>query len=60
MTEPTLGEKLSPVLKEIEEALWKYEANNPGVMPRYPLAGLKASVKILGSVIMSIFPKRIA
>ena len=50
MREP-IGKKLSPILTEIENTLWEYEANS-GNKPRYEENAVRASVKILMSVLM--------
>ena len=46
-----IGEKLSPVLEEIEETLWEYEAYN-GAKPNYTFEGFRAAVKIFMSAVM--------
>lgn len=45
-----IGEKLSPVLSEIEDTLWEYEAYN-GSKPGYTIKGFRAAVKIFMSVL---------
>ena len=47
----TIGEKLSPVLAEIEQTLWEYEAWGGG-QPHYTDEGFRAAVKIFMSVLM--------
>lgn len=47
-----LGRKLSPVLEEIEDALWEYDAQKLGD-PDFTDAGLRASIRILMSVLLS-------
>lgn len=47
----TIGQKLSPVLEEIENTLWQHEANF-NTPPQYTEAGFRAAVKIFMSVIM--------
>lgn len=47
----TFGQELSPVLCEIEDALWEWEANG-GLKPDYPIKGFKATIKIFISVMM--------
>jgi len=49
--EKTIGEKLSPILAEIEDTLWEYEANC-GLKPDYTMDGFKAGCKIFMSVLM--------
>lgn len=46
-----IGEKLSPVLEEIEDALWEfeYEVQNK---PNYTIKGFRAATKIFMSVLM--------
>lgn len=46
-----IGEKLAPVLKEIEDTLWEFEANR-GVAPNYPDKALASSTKIFMSVML--------
>ena len=46
-----IGEKLSPILVEIEEALWEHEANVQG-QPHYSSDGFRAALKIFMSALM--------
>jgi len=46
-----IGEKLSPILIEIENTLWEFEANN-GTKPNYSSEGFRAAIKIFMSVLM--------
>lgn len=46
-----IGEKLSPVLVEIEDALFEFEVNNQ-TQPNYTDGGFRAAIKICMSVIM--------
>lgn len=46
-----IGKKLSPVLVEIEETLWEFEAN-AGVKPEYTTEGFRAATKIFMSAIL--------
>jgi hypothetical protein len=46
-----LGEKLSPILEEIEYTLWEFEANG-GLKPNYTTEGFRAGIKIFMSVLM--------
>lgn len=46
-----IGEKLSPILEEIEYALWEFEANG-GSKPNYTIEGFRGGIKIFISVIM--------
>ena len=48
---PTIGEKLSPILVEIEETLWEHEATL-ATKPEYTLAGFRAAAKIFTSAMM--------
>lgn len=48
----TIGQKLSPILKEIEDTLWEYEFNAPNMPPNYDNDAIKSSCKILISVMM--------
>ena len=47
----TIGEKLSPVLAEIEETLWENEAKQIG-RPNFPAEGGQGAFKIFSAVIM--------
>lgn len=47
----TIGEKISPILVEIENTLWEFEFNS-GAKPEYTSEGLRAVVKIFASVLM--------
>lgn len=51
MVETPIGEDISPILKEIEDALWEFEAN-VGIQPLYTEDGFKAGIKIFLSVIL--------
>jgi len=51
MENKTLGQKLSPLLAEIEATLWESEAMD-GVQPHYTEEGFRAAVKIFMSAIM--------
>jgi hypothetical protein len=46
-----IGKKLSPILVEIEETLWNFEAHS-GTKPEYTLDGFRASIKIFMSALM--------
>lgn len=46
-----IGKKLSPILEEIEFALWDFEANE-SMKPEFTEEGLRASIKIFMSVIL--------
>lgn len=46
-----IGEKLSPILVEIENTLWEFEAN-VGMKPNYTLDAFRASIKIFMSTMM--------
>jgi len=47
----TIGEKLSPILVEIENTLWEFDAN-VGIPPKYTTEGFRAAVKIFSSALM--------
>jgi len=47
----TIGEKLNPILVELEETLLEFEINN-GNKPNFPAESLRASTKIFMSVLM--------
>ena len=44
-----IGEKLSPVLKEIEDTLWEFEYDYPEIKPEYTTEGFRAACKIFMS-----------
>lgn len=46
-----IGKELSPILQELEDALWFHEANN-GDKPCYSNEGFRASCKIFISAVM--------
>lgn len=46
-----IGQKLSPILTEIEDTLWEFEMNN-GIKPEYSTDGFRAATKIFMSVLM--------
>ena len=48
---PPIGERLSPILVEIEETLWEHEATL-ATKPEYTLAGFRAAAKIFMSAMM--------
>lgn len=50
---PTLGQKLSPILAEIEEAIWEKEANAPEPL-LFTEKGRRAGVKIFSSVLIDM------
>lgn len=51
MENKSIGEKISPILCEIEDTLWEFEANK-GVKPDYTIDGFRAATKIFMSVLM--------
>ena len=44
-----VGQRLSPVLEEIEDMLWEFELFCPGIRPKYTTEGFRASIKIFAS-----------
>ncbi len=46
-----IGQKLSPILEEIEMTLWEFEANRE-IKPEYTIEGFRAGVKIFMSVMV--------
>jgi hypothetical protein len=46
-----IGQKLSPVLVEIEDTLWEFEYHNAS-KPNYSIDGFRAATKIFMSVMM--------
>ncbi len=51
LREQTFGEKLSPVLKEIEDAIWQHEIEFEDEPPHYTLDGFRAAAKIFMSAL---------
>jgi len=47
----TIGEKINPILQELETTLWEFDAFNCG-KPCYPNESLRAATKIFVSVLM--------
>ena len=47
-----IGEKLSPVLVEIEDTLWEFEYDYPQIRPEYTTEGFRATCKIFMSAMM--------
>ena len=47
----TIGQKISPILNEIESALWEFEAYD-GSKPDYTIEGFRGGIKIFMSVLM--------
>lgn len=52
MKNRTLGEKLSPILAELEGAIWESEFIAPGVRPQYTQEGLRGAIKIFSSALL--------
>ncbi len=48
----TIGEKLSPVLQEIEDTLWDFEYAKPNEQPKYTKEGFRGAIKIFMSGLM--------
>jgi hypothetical protein len=51
-----IGKELSPVLVEIEDALWEFELNS-NLQPEYTTDGFRAATKIAFSIGSGIFSK---
>lgn len=47
-----IGEKISPILIEIENVIWSFEANNPGIPCGFSREDFRASLKIFMTIIM--------
>lgn len=47
-----IGVKLTPILSELEQTLWEFEANNPNTPPLYSDNAMKYAAKIFMSVMM--------
>ena len=45
-----IGEKITPILVEIENTLWEFEAYK-GSKPEYPIEGFRAAIKIFTSAL---------
>jgi hypothetical protein len=52
MKHKIIGQKLSPVLTEIEDALWDFEYNCSNQQPKYTTEGFRASIKIFMSALL--------
>ena len=50
-----IGVKLTPILSELEQTLWEFEANNPNTPPCYGNDAMKYAAKIFMSVTMDRF-----
>ena len=48
----TIGKKLSPILTEIENALWEFEYNRPNERPKYSAEGFRGAIKIFMSALL--------
>lgn len=46
-----IGERLSPILQEIENTLWEFEANG-GSKPNFTAEGFRAALKIFMSALL--------
>ena len=46
-----IGKKISPILEEIEDTLWEFEAAQIGP-PQYPINGFRAAIKIFVSALL--------
>lgn len=46
-----IGQKLSPVLSEIEDTLWEFESHN-SMKPEYTIEGFRAALKIFISAML--------
>ncbi len=51
--QPTLGQKLSPILVEIEDTLWEKEANAPEPL-LFTEEGRRAGIKIFMAVLLDM------
>ena len=49
--EKTIGQKIDPILQEIEDILWEFEANC-GTQPKFSQESLRAVTKIFTSVLL--------
>jgi hypothetical protein len=50
--EKTIGQKLSPVLNEIEDTLWEFEYHQPTKQTKYTKKGFRSATKIFMSALM--------
>lgn len=46
-----IGQQISPILEEIENALWEFEADN-GSKPNFSINGFSGGIKIFMAVLM--------
>ena len=47
----TIGQKISPILIEVENTLWEFEEYR-GTKPDFPIEALRAAAKIMMAVLM--------
>lgn len=52
LNEPTFGEKVAPVLEELETAMWEHEAQFEGERPMYPDTAIRSAAKIFTDVLI--------
>lgn len=50
--EPAFGEKLAPILEEIETAIWEHNANFEGERPLYPDYAMRSAACIFIDVLI--------
>lgn len=50
--EPAFGEKLAPILKDIETAIWEHNANFEGERPLYPDEAMRSAACIFIDVLI--------
>lgn len=48
---PPIGQRLSPILAEIEDTLWEHEATL-ATKPEYTVLGFRAAIKIFASAVL--------
>jgi hypothetical protein len=46
------GEKISPILEEIEDTLWEFESNYPTIPHKFTTMGFRAAIKIFMACLM--------
>ena len=50
--EPYFGEKMAPILEELETAVWEHNANFEGERPMYPDSAIRSAACIFVDVMM--------
>ena len=54
MANQPIGKELSPILSEIHDALWQFEADHEGTRPGFTTEGFKGAIKIFVSALLEM------